>query len=153
MCLWGFTLDQHFILDRCFPRVRQVTLIQVPKGIDWMVFCVEGNKRVSNQKLLHTALKNVKSSWLQPSSKTIAHCNSAGEMILTHRDDPMSFLTHLQSYFLRHLMKLVFKHTHTHTHNHFGKHSLNTDFVLFPILKCWRVKSQPQCCRKAMMHL
>ena len=48
----------------------------------------------------------------------IAHCNSAGETILTHRDDPMSFLTHLQNYFLRHLMKLVFKHTHTHTHTH-----------------------------------
>ena len=72
----------------------------------------------------------------------IAYCSSAGEMIRTHRDDPMSFLTRLQNYFLRHLMKLVFKHTHTHTHththqnNHFRKHSFNTDFVsYFKMLK------------------
>lgn len=102
-----------------------------------MVFRVEGNKRVSNQKLLYTALKNVKqSSWLQPSSETLLHRSSAGEMIRTHRDDPMSFLTRLQNYFLRHLMKLVSKHTHTQQNNHFGKHSFNTDFVsYFKMLK------------------
>lgn len=66
----------------------------------------------------------------------IAYRSSAGEMIQTHRDDPMSFLTRLQNYFLRHLMKLVSKHTHTQQNNHFGKHSFNTDFVsYFKMLK------------------
>lgn len=62
-----------------------------------------------------------------------AHCSSAGEMIPTHRDAPMSFLTHPQSYFLRHLMKLVFRHTHT-TKQSLWKTALT--LILFPILKC-----------------
>lgn len=63
-----------------------------------------------------------------------AHCSSAGEMIPTHRDAPMSFLTHPQSYFLRHLMKLVFRHTHNKTIT--LENTFNTDFVsYFKMLK------------------
>lgn len=80
-----------------------------------MVFCVEGNKRVSNEKLLVTyCIKKCQSSWLQPAlfKDFTAHCSSAGEMLPTHRE-LLASLTHLQSHFLRHLMEPVFRHTHT----------------------------------------
>lgn len=100
-----------------------------------MVFCVEGNKRVSNEKLLVTyCIKKCQSSWLQPAlfKDFTAHCSSAGEMLPTHRE-LLASLTHLQSHFLRHLMEPVFRHTQQNSH--FGN-SFNTDFVsYFKMLK------------------
>lgn len=103
--------------------------------------------------LLNTELKNIKQiSRLQSSSKnycTLPFCKGVLCAI------PLAYLQ--TSSLKEQFVKLVFKETHTNTQNkqksHFGKHNLRTLILFCFLFKNAEVKSQPEHCRKALMHM